>query len=107
MKVFAALKARRAFEREHLPFLLTLEDFDVIQEIGYYQEAGTPMTLKLLFLQDIGSIATIQRRVRRLKRLGIVEQRRSTSDRRNVELSINPDVLNIYGRMGSVFKRGC
>jgi DNA-binding MarR family transcriptional regulator len=105
VKVFSTLRALRAYEREHLPFLLTLEDFDVIREIGYHQESGTPLTLKLLFLQNIGSVATIQRRVRRLKRLGVVHQRRSDADRRNVELTVDPEVLNAYKRMSSLLKR--
>lgn len=105
MKVFSTLRALRAYEREHLPFLLTLEDFDVIREIGYHQESGTPLTLKLLFLQNIGSIATIQRRVRRLKRLGVVQQRRSDADRRNIELTVDPEVLGAYKRMAGLLKR--
>ena len=105
VKVFSTLRARRVYEREHLPFLLTLEDFDVIHEIGYHQESGRPLTLKLLFLQNIGSIATIQRRVRRLKHLGVVQQRRSDGDKRNVELTISPDVVAIYKRLSASIKR--
>ena len=105
MKVFSTLRARRVYEREHLPFLLTLEDFDVIHEIGYHQESGRPLTLKLLFLQNIGSIATIQRRVRRLKHLGVVQQRRSDGDKRNVELTVSPDVIAIYKRLAASIKR--
>ncbi len=105
VKIFDKLRSLRAFEREHLALLMTLEDFDLIKEIGYHQEAGVPLTLKLLFLQDIGSVATVQRRLRRLKRLGVVHQRRSEGDRRNVELTISPEICSIYKKAGAIIKR--
>lgn len=105
MKIFEKLRSLRVFEREQFEFLETLEDFDLVKEIGYHQEAGLPLTLKLLFLQNIGSVATIQRRLRRLKRLGVVQQRRSVNDKRNIELTINPEVCNLYRKAALILKR--
>ena len=105
MKIFEKLRSLRVFEREQFEFLETLEDFDLVKEIGYHQEAGLPLTLKLLFLQNIGSVATIQRRLRRLKRLGVVQQRRSVNDKRNIELTINPEVCNLYRKAVLILKR--
>ncbi len=105
VKIFEKLRSLRAFEREQLEFLETLEDFDLVKEIGYHQEAGLPLTLKLLFLQNIGSVATIQRRLRRLKRLGVVQQRRSDDDKRNIELTVNPEICGIYRKVASILKR--
>ena len=108
MKVFEKLRSLRVFEREQFDFLETIEDFDLVKEIGYHQEAGMPLTLKLLFLQNIGSVATVQRRLRRLKRLGAVQQRRSDGDRRNVELTISPDIWTRYRKAALVLKKaGC
>ena len=105
VKIFEKLRSLRVFEREQFEFLETLEDFDLVKEIGYHQEAGLPLTLKLLFLQNIGSVATIQRRLRRLKRLGVVQQRRSVNDKRNIELTINPEVCNLYRKVALILKR--
>jgi len=96
LKVFEKLRNLRSIQRARLPFLKTLEDFDIIREIGFYQERETPITLKLLSLQNIGSVATVQRRLRRLKGLGLVLQERSRNDKRNIELKISPEIRNAY-----------
>jgi len=96
LKIFEKLRNLRRIQRGRLSSLKTLEDFDIIREIGFCQERKTPITLKLLSLQDIGSAATVQRRLRRLKRLGLVVQERSRHDRRNVELKVSQEVRNVY-----------
>jgi len=90
MSLFKRLHALRAFEKRHLDFLNTVEDFDLIREIGYHQERGAPLTMKSLYLLDVASVATIQRRLRRLRQYGAVLQARSKRDRRAVELLITP-----------------
>lgn len=95
MRVFEKLRALRAFERHHLKFLGTVEDHRLIGEIGYQQRKGKPLTLKQLSLLDVGSIATIQRRLRRLKKLGLVQHRRAVGDRRVVELTLSAKCLRI------------
>jgi len=74
-------------------------------EIGYHEELGRPLTLKRLFLQNIGSVATVQRRLSRLKRLGVVLQTRSPRDRRNLELSVSPEVRRLYRRLDRLLAR--
>ena len=98
MRVFEKLRARTAFEKQHLPQLKTLEDHRLAHEIGYHQAQGKPLTLKQLFLLDTGSIATVQRRLRRLKQLGVIQQRRSASDRRVVELTLSPKYERVFAR---------
>jgi DNA-binding MarR family transcriptional regulator len=98
MRLLEKLHALRAFEKQHLDFLGTVEDHHLIGEIGYYQSKGKPLTLKQLFLLDVGSIATVQRRLRRLKELGIVQHRRSASDRRSIELSLSPKCVRILAK---------
>ena len=104
LKVFEKLRNLRGIQRERLSLLTTLADIDIIREIGFYQERETPITLKLLSLKNIGSSATVQRRLRRLKRLGLVLQKRSRHDRRNVELSVSPEVRNIYRTKELLFR---
>jgi hypothetical protein len=100
MHVFRKLKMLRVFEKRYLPHLKTVEDHDVIREIGYHEEMRVPLTLKALFLLDIGSVATVQRRLSRLKRLGVVLQKRSAHDKRNLELTMSAEVRGHYKRIG-------
>ena len=105
MKTFRALKAAHEFRRRYLPFLKTLEDVEVLREIGWHQSVGRPLTLKTLFLQGVGSAATVQRRLSRLKRLGAVHQARSAQDKRVLELTVNPDVWKLYQRLGDLMRK--
>ena len=105
LKVFQALKASGEYRRRHLPFLETLTDQDLIREIGYSQLAEHPLSLKQLFSHGIGSVATVQRRLARLKRLGIVEQSRSDHDRRVTKLTLSPVALKLYHRWGQGMRK--
>ena len=103
--MFAKLHAARAFARRNLPFVETLEDFDLLLEIGVHQQRGTPLTMKKLYLLDLASVATIQRRLRRLKRRGAVIQRKSPRDRRVLELEVSSKVVKaLNGYAEFVFK---
>ena len=97
LPLFATLRALREFERRHLPFLQTLEDCDLVREIGYRQAAGRPITLKELMLLGLGSVPTTQRRLRRLRQLKVVVQYRCVTDRRAVELVLSPKVVKTIG----------
>ena len=92
MGIYRKLRSCRTFRRKRLPFLQTLEDFDLVAEIGYGQETGRLITLKQLFLAGLGPTATVQRRLARLKAQGVVIPLRSDADRRVVQLSIDPEV---------------
>ena len=99
MSVFKRLKNVSDYRRRHLPFLRTLEDVDLVREIGFHQEAGNPLSLKVLFQQGISSVATVQRRLSRLKRLGIVLQSRADHDGRILKLTLSPKTIAGYLRM--------
>src|SRR2546430_412993 len=60
MKLFAALRKIREFERLQLPFLKTVIDFDIVIEIGFAEEEEQPLTLKQLFLLNISSRTTVR-----------------------------------------------
>ena len=98
MRVFERLRALRAFEKQHLHFLGTDGGYHLIGEIGHHQAKGRPLTLKQLFHLDVGSIATVQRHLRRLKELGLVLHRRAASDRRAVELTLSPECVRILAK---------
>ena len=99
LKTFHSLKGASDFRRHHMSFLQTLEDMDLVREIGLYQARGHPMTLKLLFTKGIASVATVQRRLERLRRLGVVEQCKSDSDKRVVHLTLSPSVLKLHRKL--------
>lgn len=98
MRVFKRLRALWAFDEQHLDFLGAGADRHLVVEIGYHQATGTPLTLKQLFLLGVGSVATVQRRLRRLKGLGLLQHRRSATDRRAVELTLSPRCLQIFAK---------
>lgn len=98
LRAFENLRALRAFEKQRLDFFSSAEDHHLIGEIGYHQAKGKPLTLKQLFLLDVGSIATVQRRLRRLKELGLVKHRRAASDRRAVELTLSSKCIRIFAK---------
>lgn len=100
MGMFERLRAIRAFEREHLAELRTIEDFDLVREIAHAQTRGEPLTLKQLFLLDTGSVATVQRRLRRLRQAKVIQQARSRADRRATELRLSPHFLKVYQAYG-------
>ncbi len=102
MQIFEYLNQLRAFERRHFPFVRTLEDLDIVNLIGLHQERGIALTLKQMLSFDIGSVATLERRLARLKRLGIVVQTRSHLDKRNVELKLSPKTNRLYQRYSAL-----
>lgn len=102
MKIFSDLRNVIRFERLHLPFIITLEDRDIAAQIGYHDVIrGEPLTLKLLYLLDIGSIATVQRRLARLVGKGVVFKRRHKGDRRALTLHLTAGARREYQRFAT------
>jgi len=100
LKTFRALKETGEFRRRYLTFLKSFEDQDIVREIGFGEATGSPLSLKQLFGQGIGTAATVQRRLARLIGLGIVEQSRSSSDKRVRVLTLSPVARKLYMQWG-------
>jgi DNA-binding MarR family transcriptional regulator len=100
MKLFTGLKKIREFERVQLPFLKSVFDFDIVIEIGYAEERGQPLTLKQLFLLNIGSRATVLRKLATLIEQGVVIRRKHASDQRASLLLISPSSVKLLSRYG-------
>jgi hypothetical protein len=98
MKLFTGLKKIREFERQQLPFLKSVFDFDIVIEIGYAEEQGQPLTLKLLFLLNICSRTTVRRKLARLIELGIVSRRKHANDHRASLLMISPSTVKLLSK---------
>lgn len=102
VKLFAALKMMREFERLELPFITSLIDFDIIIAVGFAEEEEKPLTPKSLFLLKISSVTTVRRRLAKLTEQGMVTRRTDAKDRRSDILNISPSSLKLLGRYGSV-----
>ena len=104
MKLFSALKKIREFQRQRLPFI-TCIDFDILIEIGYAEEQNQPLTLKQLFLLNLGSLTTIRRRLTKLEEQGMVTRRANASDRRSAFLVMTSSSLKVLGKYGRLLTR--
>lgn len=100
--LFERLHALREFERAQLPFLETAEDHDLLCAIGLHQAQGRPLTVKQVFLLGLGSVPTMQRRLARLRRLGVIQHERCPEDRRSVRVLIAPRVLRAFAQYGEL-----
>lgn len=98
MEVFARLRRMRQFEKRHMPFLESFEDLDLVLLIGQHQMHGQPITMKRIASFGIGAPATLQRRVARLKRLGVIEPTPLALDKRNVTLELNSRIQRVFQR---------
>jgi len=98
MKLFTGLKKIREFERQHLPFLKSIVDLDIVIEIGYAEEQEQPLTLKQLFLLNIRSRTTVRRKLRRLIDQGIVTRRKHSNDHRASLLTISVSTVKLLGK---------
>lgn len=105
MKIFEKLNRIRVHQRTHLQFLESLEDYDIVCEIGNAQEAGKFMTAKQLLLCELGAPATLRRRLERLVKLGVVTKQRNLNDGRMAELRLAPDILKAYAKLGKMIER--
>jgi len=105
MVVFSDLRNLICLEERFLPFIETIEDRNIATFVGYYDAlCDAPLTLKQLFLLNLGSVATIQRRLARLVAAGIIVKRRDMSDRRNVTLHLSSEMTRTYQRYGAAFR---
>ena len=100
MKLFTGLKKIREFERQQLPFLKSIVDFDIVIEIGYAEEQGQPLTLKQLFLLNFRSRTTVRRKLARLIEQGVVVRRKHANDHRATLLIISPASIRVLGKYG-------
>ena len=105
MALFAALRKIREFEKQQLPFLKSVIDFDIIVEIGYAEEEDQPLTPKQLFLLKLGSPTTVRRKLAKLEAQGIIIRRANAQDRRSAFLVIGAPTLKLLGRYGRTLSK--
>jgi DNA-binding MarR family transcriptional regulator len=103
MKLYATLRKIREFERQQLPLLKSMTDFDIVIEIGYAQEQEQLLTPKQLFLLNLGSPTTVRRHLVKLIDRGAVRTRPNTNDRRSTNLILTPSTHRLLSKYGKVF----
>lgn len=106
MRDFDLLKAVCDYQARHLDFLKTREDQRLLCEIAWHEAHGTPLTVKQVFLLGLASVPTVQRRLARLRRLGVIQQRRCENDRRSVELTLAPRTVKLLDRYLELMRGG-
>ena len=74
--------------RHKLPFLRTLEDLDLLLEIRRAERCRAPLSMSEVLRLRLGSFATLQRQIRRLRGSDALVQRRSHLDRRQLHLHL-------------------
>jgi len=104
-RVFAALRALRALEKHNVPSIRTLEDRDLLCEIGYRQASGAAMCLKQVLLLGLGSPSTVQRQIRRLHLAGAIALRPSSNDGRMVEVILTASALRGFAALSALLPR--
>ena len=107
MKLFAALRKIREFERAQLPFFESIVDFDIVIEIGYAEEDQHPLTLKQVLLLNLSSRTTVRRRLARLIDRGIVRRRRNAEDQRSSLLTLSSSSVKLLERYGAALASIC
>ena len=102
MKIFAALRQIREFERTQLPFLKSIIDFDLVIEIGYAEDMGQPLTQKQVLLLNLSSRTTVRRRLASLIAKGVVRRRKNAHDQRSSLLHVAPASHKALGKYHGV-----
>jgi DNA-binding MarR family transcriptional regulator len=105
LAVFSRLRELNAFRREHLPFMKTLEDCQLLGEIGYHHASGEPLTINAALRLDLGSVATMQRQIRRLRDGGVIALERGDGDRRTMVITLTPKALKALTAYGDLLSQ--
>jgi DNA-binding MarR family transcriptional regulator len=98
MTLFAGLRKMRDLERKHLPFARSMIEFDLIIEVGFHQERGTPLTLKHLVALRICAPTTLNRKLNKLVEQGVLVRKRHDTDGRSVVLGVSKTALQRLDR---------
>ena len=71
-----------------MPCVLTMQDRDILLALGSAQEQGHHLGLKQLALLNLGSLATLRRRLSRMVKLGCLEKKAHNTDRRATQFVV-------------------
>lgn len=98
--VIARLRQLRQAQRQNQPIIESLEDLDIVLEIGTAQEQGQLVCAKHLLATNLGAPATVRRRLERLVQGGIVSKTKNYRDSRVADLRLSTATVNEFNRLG-------
>lgn len=82
--LFRKLKKIAFARRQVMPFIQSIEDIDIVFVIGAAHEEGRPLGLKQLELLKLAPPSTLQRRLNRLVRAGVLKKLGQSGDGRRI-----------------------
>lgn len=90
------LRVLTAARREWLPFVASLEDYDILIAIGAADEEGAPLGFKQLRLLNLAPQSTLQRRLKRLLAERVIKTVPLSGDGRRQVYSLAAKTLTAY-----------
>ena len=90
------LRVLTAARREWLPFVASLEDYDILIAISAADEEGAPLGFKQLRLLNLAPQSTLQRRLKRLLAEREIKTVPQGGDRRRLVYSLSAKTLTAY-----------
>ena len=93
---FKKLRELSIARRELLPFVKSLEDYDILIAIGEAQEAECPLCRKQLGLLKLAPPSTLQRRLKELLFTRVIKMAPRQVDGRLVAYSLRAGTLAAY-----------
>ncbi len=94
MSTFKKFKKIKSVLSE-FPGVKTYKEFDILIEIGYHQEQGSPLTVKQLMLLEVASQATVRRYLEHLVDDGMVKKIVAVNDHRSVVLKLTNSTIKM------------
>jgi DNA-binding MarR family transcriptional regulator len=90
------------FKRAHMPFVESMEDWEILLLIGLFQERGSLASLKEICSHNFGTPTTIKRRIDRMKKLEVIQSVQDRIDRRFFKLKLSSKVASQFRQLGQI-----
>ena len=93
---FKKLREASVFRQSLLPFVISLQDHDILIAIGEADELDAPLGYKQLSLLCLATPTTLQRRLKSLQKSQLIKKTILRDDRRRVCYSLSRKTLDAY-----------
>jgi DNA-binding MarR family transcriptional regulator len=96
--LFTNLASIAAFERSHLRFVRSREDWNILVAIGEAGERQTPIGFKQLVLQEVATPSTLTRKLKQLLSARVIRRVVQSGDGRMVAYTLTRSGLEAFRR---------
>ncbi len=96
--LFGKLRKISAARRQLLPFIQSIEDIDIVFIVGAAYDEGRPLGLKQLEMLKLAPPSTLQRRLNRLVREGVLKKTTQNGDGRRIAYLPTARTVRACGR---------